>query len=74
MKVPDTAISNPDFKIDLKNPEKTFTNKQLWDAFVNAQTNLDEAVALLKEYKDCYGTPIGLNERCDEFLREVGEG
>ncbi len=38
------------------------------------QAKLDEAAALLKEYKDCYGTPIGLNERCDEFLKGLGEG
>ena len=81
MKVPDTAIAQGEFKIDLKNPEKTFTNKQLWDAFVNAQTKLDEAVALLKDAKNHWGdyAPQGGNARktfnqIDEFLSEVKDG
>lgn len=72
MKVPDTAISNPDFKIDLKNPEKTFTNKQLWDAFVNAQTNLDEAVALLNDARENWGSHKTF-DKIDEFLKGLGE-
>lgn len=70
----DTTISNPEFKIDLKNPEKTFTNKQLWDAFVNAQTKLDEAVGLLKKtlehFEDPYTDPNPRIE-IDTFLKGV---
>ena len=73
MKVPDTAIASGEFKIDLKNPEKTFTNKQLWDAFVNAQTKLDEAVGLLKSiYKTGKYVPVKHQKKIDEFLRKVG--
>lgn len=72
------CATNPDFKIDLKNPEKMFTNKQLWDAFVDAQTKLDHARELLRRTHEhllianSKGYGCGpLTDEIETFLKEI---
>lgn len=81
----DIAVTEGEFVIDLNNPEKVFTNKQLWDAFVEAkveleklQSELGQAVALLRECRDhfevankCGMGSAYIKKGLDTFLSQI---